>query len=773
MRTALLLVFCILALGSAAAGQTVRVIHLRTNDIYYDPVGGMLWATVPGNSHGVGAGIASIDVPTGRVGPVIPVGAGPTRIVGSEDGKYLYVGLNGEFAVRRFDLATGQPGIKIGLGTDAGGHPLVAEDLAVVPSRSTSVVVSLATGYVSPQDYSYQNYGLAVYDSHLQRGSTVLASSAAAFDYLVFGGDPSTLYASGIAGMQRLLLDSSGLTEEGVVGENLGAVVRGSDGLYYGGGAEADIDGGTLRGAFRGGPVAYSPVVGVAPDGAAGRAYNLLETFDGGGSGLVIAAYDTTTFRPMGSLEMSPGKLTYLDQTYNSRLLLCGPDYMAFRTPAHVVIIRGRDLPSIKSLSASPNSVAGGGTTTITVTLDHPAPPGGIAVNLSASPSGWIQPPGLIHVPVGSSSASIQYTTRTVPATQRAVLTATYGSDIARTDLSVLDAAGDPAISPGVTPVRLDANDLAYDSLTNRIYASVPSEDGSLGNSVVPITPSTGAIGQPIHVGSEPGALALSSDGEKLYTALGGAGRIERLDVRTRSVDLDFPVGSPAYFADDSAAQMAVLPGSNIALAASRLSVYGSPAPSGIVVYDSGAPRPNVYPLGTDFFGDSGAPYAITAGADAAHLYGNEYLPSGTPTFIYDRFSVDATGVSLIAATNDLITDQTIRYAAGSIYSGRGLVAGADTGLLEGTFIYPGWGASSCVLPDLEDGVVIFGSADYNGNTALYAFDPATYILRYSLTLSGAFGSPTSMVRTGRNRIAFLTPGQVVLVDLDAARVGQ
>src|SRR5688572_1666521 len=74
-----------------------------------------------------------------------------------------------------------------------------------------------------------------------------------------------------------------------------------------------------------------------------------------------------------------------------------------------------------------------------------------------------------------------------------------------------------------IRQIGLPTRDLIYDRFRHRVYASVPSSGGRLGNSIMAIDPVTGEIGPPIFVGSEPGRLALSADGRYLYVALDGA----------------------------------------------------------------------------------------------------------------------------------------------------------------------------------------------------------------------------------------------------------
>ena len=58
---------------------------------------------------------------------------------------------------------------------------------------------------------------------------------------------------------------------------------------------------------------------------------------------------------------------------------------------------------------------------------------------------------------------------------------------------------------------------LIYDAFRDKIYAAVESDQEVIGNSIIVIDPSSGAIEKSIDVGSWPTDLAMSRDGGALY----------------------------------------------------------------------------------------------------------------------------------------------------------------------------------------------------------------------------------------------------------------
>jgi hypothetical protein len=95
--------------------------------------------------------------------------------------------------------------------------------------------------------------------------------------------------------------------------------------------------------------------------------------------------------------------------------------------------------------------------------------------------------------------------------------------------------------------LTLTTKDLIYDRFARRIYTSIPGIAPS-GNSIIPLDPFTATLGQPISVGSEPGKLAISDNGQFLYVALDGAAGIRRLDLASQTPGPQFSLGNNANF---------------------------------------------------------------------------------------------------------------------------------------------------------------------------------------------------------------------------------
>jgi len=99
----------------------------------------------------------------------------------------------------------------------------------------------------------------------------------------------------------------------------------------------------------------------------------------------------------------------------------------------------------VQSVVATPTSVIGGDGGTLTVTIDRPAPSGGVLVPLSSN-SGSLIVPSSVLIPTGQSSVQVPYTTNEVGATVDVTITATLGG-IGTAIVQVLATSDYPATS--------------------------------------------------------------------------------------------------------------------------------------------------------------------------------------------------------------------------------------------------------------------------------------------------------------------------------------
>jgi hypothetical protein len=299
------------------------------------------------------------------------------------------------------------------------------------------------------------------------------------------------------------------------------------------------------------------------------------------------------------------------------------------------------------------------------------------------------------------------------------------------------------------TRIDLPTNDLIYDPVSGKIYASVPSTAGSYGNRIVPITVPTATLGTPIYVGSEPNRLAVSDNGQYLYVGLDGAAAVQRVNLFTQIADLQFSLGSGfcgSFLAED----MVVLKGNPSAVAISRRNTGCSPRHEGVAIYDDGVPRSVSTPghTGSNVIEPSDSPSIL-------YGYNNE-----TTEFGFRVMSVNNSGVQVTSVREGLLSGfgVDIRFDNGLVYATSGRVINPSTLTLVGTYA-----ASGPVCPDSSTGRVYFLSG--YGSIQLKIFDQSTFVSLGEVTIPTTSGSPGSFIKAGEDVLAFrTTAGQVFLL---------
>ncbi|HEY6805354.1 MAG TPA: Calx-beta domain-containing protein [Pyrinomonadaceae bacterium] len=321
-----------------------------------------------------------------------------------------------------------------------------------------------------------------------------------------------------------------------------------------------------------------------------------------------------------------------------------------------------------------------------------------------------------------------------------------------------LTVPAQPQVQSSVRKLNLVANDLLAVPNSSVIYATVPSIVGAGGNTITPIDTSSGALGQPVPVGSEPGKMAISDDGSFVYVILTGAGAVRRFNVGTQTAGPQFTLGnipdSTPFFAND----ITVAPGNPHTFAVHR----GPGFSSNIAVFDDGVMRPTTA-LFTETTG-------VQFGTSSTRLYA--FAPFPTPGHV-SRLNVSSGGVVVESSTQvpTNITTDSIKFAAGKLYTGTGKVIDPEAGTIVGSFS-TGVNSPTPFAVDITNNRAFYVSIQ-SGQLTVTAFDLNTFQATGSLTLTGFTGTPTSLVRWGGNGLAVSTSGgDVFLVQTDLVPSG-
>ena len=146
--------------------------------------------------------------------------------------------------------------------------------------------------------------------------------------------------------------------------------------------------------------------------------------------------------------------------------------------------------PALSSLTLSPSSVTGGGTSQGTVTLSAPAPAGGAVVTLSSGNTAVATVPASVTVAGGATSATFTVTTRTVSTTTAVSISAAHGGVTKTATLTVTPAPAADTVSvtraeytASKKTLRVDATSTNASAVLRAYVTSTGALIGTLKNS--------------------------------------------------------------------------------------------------------------------------------------------------------------------------------------------------------------------------------------------------------------------------------------------------
>jgi hypothetical protein len=321
---------------------TERVVPVQVKQLAWDAAGGRLYATVGADAPQYANAVVAIDPANGQVTQSRALGTAPNALAVSGDGRYLYVGLDGEGSVQRLRL----PGLEHDLTFSLGqrpfyGTPYTAGVIQVSPTQPNTVAVARAAPNVDP----YNVGGVVLFDDAVQRPviaggetATGLFRNAAS---LVWNEDGAGLLAlDGVSGkLWSFQVVANGLTSETPLGpaNDLGPPLRFDKVnrllLTDRGGA---LDLATLqpRGNYR--PAAFASAHHAAPDPAGKDVFTLyLAEPDYFAPVSEIAVYDAVRFVPKKIYAITGNNERFTDQ-----FLQLHPGWFAFRSPKGLHLVQ-------------------------------------------------------------------------------------------------------------------------------------------------------------------------------------------------------------------------------------------------------------------------------------------------------------------------------------------------------------------------------------------------------------------------------------------------
>jgi hypothetical protein len=434
----------------------------------------------------------------------------------------------------------------------------------------------------------------------------------------------------------------------------------------------------------------------------------------------------------------------------------------------------GQDRPttfvSTTRLTADIPATDVGAPATVTLAVRNPAPGGGTSNVLSyrvvePAPAITNVSPGFVTAGAGSTTITISGTNFRTGATAQwngVNRSATLVSATSMTmTLTAADLAspgagkitvtnpGESGISNAVTvavvsssptlaierTVTLTHADLVYDPVRQVLYASVPSNAGQYANSIVRIDPASGAVTGNVSVGSNPGTLAITDNGQYLYVGLLGAPTIVRVALGTFTKDIDIPLVGDGFFGNKYAEDIQPIPGAPQTIASSTFYTSVSPRNAGTYLFDNATPRTASGPNHT-------GSNRITRGPSASRIYG------------YNNESTEYGFRSLVVAPDGLIQETVkgglltgfyldIEYDGGFVYATNGEVVAVPAMTKVGTIP-----ATGIVRPDASNARVHF----LNG-ASIYSYHYITFASLGTFT-DASLTNHTKLIRWGSNGLA-------------------
>lgn len=312
-----------------------------------------------------------------------------------------------------------------------------------------------------------------------------------------------------------------------------------------------------------------------------------------------------------------------------------------------------------------------------------------------------------------------------------------------------------------VSSLKIATNDVIYNPFTGKVYVTIPSSNGSNGNSIGIINPTTMELEKTIFIGSEPTIMDISDDGQYIYVGFNGSATIRRFDVNKQIADIQFPLGSDSFSGPFYAYDITVMPGNPNTIAVSRI-VNGSTGFYGVAIYDSGVPRPtttiSTYPNKYSY---------VIHFLNSTTLWGFNNHSTG---FDFNKLDVDPKGVKEVQhvgnivnsfSVNDFVYDNTKTKAFfdyGSVVD-----LSYSSPFTIGTFT----GASGRVAYDNVKDLACYATNDsYSSNSAITfkRYNTNTFLLYDSQLISGYTGLVKHITTCGGGRYLFNTSDCVILL---------
>jgi uncharacterized repeat protein (TIGR01451 family) len=731
-----------LVVGAPLALDGAARVPIPANDLVWSPSLGRLLLTSATNTVNWSGALVSLDPLSMAVQFQSTLGSDAGRLAISREDSVVYAGVDSGVAALALSSLTVTNRFLLNPADPRGA----AYDLKVAPGIDRLVLV----GSRSRTDNSTW---LGAYDGGIQRsnGDSFFTTGLG----LEFGDDPAMLFCKDYTGngFRRYTVNASGLSLLDADTSLLPTftvmdLVWGNGRIYTSIGKVINPLNRTLIGTIPGIPAGSR----VRYDPGSDRVFYLIP-------GGMLLAFDGSTLLPVGN-RIVPGASGTLGS-----FVRWGLDGFAVINGAGQVVLFRSSLIATNppadisvSLAHGPAPYVSGSnlTATIVVTNSGPNPATNVTWNNTL-------PIGTVIVNATSSLGSIVVASNTVTgslpllsvgtaATVQVTFTAP-AAGIMTNQVFTVASSTDPAFAnnsaaallwiqsptglPATVSLSLPVKDLERDPIRPLLYASFGPSAGPLADSVVSLDPVNGNISAPVRVGSDPGRLAASPDGQFLYVALDGAGTVQKLALPGLTFISSFAV-----------------PQNQIV---TRLVV--SPVNPDMVVLRRSSGKATLHVSGVQQPGELTAQDLFAFSQTSGQLFGCDGFHSNVKLY---RLNTSSSGLTLLEAQpgkQSLAGD--LKSSGEWLCFDRGMVMNPDTTRVHAIMPVP---ANSVVEPDAGSGRVFYLTPAGSVWT-LRAFDLGQAIEVGSVPVPTLASAPRRLVRWGTDGLAFYnTNSQVVIL---------
>ena len=315
--------------GTGGTSFAFTTIGQSSNNLIFDPVHQVFFISVPSTASSLGNTVTALDLSGNAISSQF-AGSDPGVLGVSDDGQFLYAGINGAGKTQRFFLPSFNPDISYSMGTPTQFGPAGALDLQVEPGAAHTA--AFAIGSITS---SFFTQGVVVFDDAVARTNRAgtLASS------IQWGAGNTTLLGADSFGSDLLVMpvDANGVTALHDFFPFVSSTrvhFNATTGFAYGNdGRVVDPATGIVVGSYAVGTPSTTNLM--IPDSGLGKAFFLTQTQNVGGTTVTLQSFDLVNFTLLNSMTIPNFKGTV------QGLVRWGQNGLAFSTDQGQIVLLG------------------------------------------------------------------------------------------------------------------------------------------------------------------------------------------------------------------------------------------------------------------------------------------------------------------------------------------------------------------------------------------------------------------------------------------------